>query len=263
MNAKDIEKLLSVKHQNDVFVPQCKDGATWDTGDLGIIDAWVMKKSWRNPLLIAYEIKISRADFLQDNKWRKYLNSCNEFYFVAPPGIIDKSEISEECGLITTSKNGTRLYTKKKAKYREIKHPADLYKYVVMSRCEIKNDRNFSRMSGKEYWKEWLENKKIDFEFGRRVSKKIRQRVEEECERVYNENRKLQKINSNYEDYRRVMNELGFNPDSYWGIDRNKFRKVLKEIVNGIPVDFETEIKKTSTLLLNLLDSIKKEINNG
>ena len=60
------------------------------------IDAfgWRPGKSW------GYEIKVSRGDFLQDKKWKDYLQFCNYFYFLAPKGIIKPDELPKEIGLI-------------------------------------------------------------------------------------------------------------------------------------------------------------------
>ena len=88
ITANKIQSLLAVKHSKDIFVPECKDGPT-HTADHLRMDAWVMKRSWVRPLSIGYEIKISRQDFLNDQKWHSYLNYCNEFYFVCPAGLID------------------------------------------------------------------------------------------------------------------------------------------------------------------------------
>lgn len=52
-----------------------------------------------------YEIKVSRADFLADKKWREYLKYCSKFYFVAPQGIIRPDELPPEIGLIEISVN--------------------------------------------------------------------------------------------------------------------------------------------------------------
>jgi len=47
-----------------------------------------------------YEVKSSRADFLNDGKWEKYLPYCTQFAFVAPAGAIFRWELPRECGLI-------------------------------------------------------------------------------------------------------------------------------------------------------------------
>jgi hypothetical protein len=53
---------------------------------------------------VCYEVKISRADFLceikQPLKRRIGLRYSNEFYFVAPTGLLSTSEIPIECGLL-------------------------------------------------------------------------------------------------------------------------------------------------------------------
>lgn len=52
---------------------------------------------------VAYEIKVSRSDFLQElrrpNKRRLALAWSNAFYFLAPVGLIKPEELPVECGL--------------------------------------------------------------------------------------------------------------------------------------------------------------------
>jgi DNA repair protein MmcB-like len=52
---------------------------------------------------MVHEIKVSRADFFSDvksDKWRKYQAFCSHFYFVCPNGMVDKSEVPKDAGLI-------------------------------------------------------------------------------------------------------------------------------------------------------------------
>ena len=138
--ANQIQSLLARKHSEDIFVSECKDGPTVATNHLRM-DAWTMKRSWTNPLSIAYEIKVSRQDFLNDHKWHNYLNYCNEFYFVCPSGLIDKSELPDEVGLIYVAKTGTRLFKKKPAHRRIIELPESLLKYILICRAEVRHER--------------------------------------------------------------------------------------------------------------------------
>jgi hypothetical protein len=69
------------------------------------IDLWAIEAS--NPKgcpAIAYEIKISRADFRRDmkdpEKQRGALTFSNRFYFVAPVGVIPRDELPAWAGLI-------------------------------------------------------------------------------------------------------------------------------------------------------------------
>lgn len=47
-----------------------------------------------------YEVKSSRADFLSDTKWERYLPYCTQFAFVAPAGAIQHWELPRDVGLI-------------------------------------------------------------------------------------------------------------------------------------------------------------------
>ena len=54
-------------------------------------------------IIRGHEIKISRADFLQDKKagkWRKYLEYCDRFYWICRPGIIKREEVEDPAGLL-------------------------------------------------------------------------------------------------------------------------------------------------------------------
>ncbi len=134
--AEDLVRLLAQRHAGDVFVPQCKDGPTVNAHVLAL-DAWAMNRSWAHPRTFGYEIKVARADFTHDAKWHGYLDLCSEFYFVAPCGLIDKSELPAEAGLLVPASTGGRLLTKKLAPRRDVVPPAELYQYVLMCRAEI------------------------------------------------------------------------------------------------------------------------------
>ena len=94
ITANDILKLLEKKYPIEKFVsvPECKVGATWTVERCPRIDFWTMARSYAQPSFTAYEIKVSRNDFINDNKWVDYLPYCTEFYFISPPDIIDINE---------------------------------------------------------------------------------------------------------------------------------------------------------------------------
>ncbi len=47
-----------------------------------------------------YEVKSSRADWLSDRKWERYLPFCTHFAFVAPAGAIARWELDRAIGLV-------------------------------------------------------------------------------------------------------------------------------------------------------------------
>lgn len=208
MNSDTIIDLLHQKHKNDVFVCECKDGSTWFGHNR--LDAWAMKKSWVHPCMYGYEIKVSRSDFLRDNKWLNYLPLCNMLYFVSTTGIIDPSELGEGVGLLTVASTGSSLRTIRKASFREIEPPADLLKYLLMYRTRIcASTYGCDQESSKaEFWRAWMAKKKQDCDFGNRVSRKLRQIVAKQIEEVSIENRKLKAENERLESVKRVLESL-------------------------------------------------------
>lgn len=199
MTENDIIKLLETRHSSDVFVAQCKDGPTWGQKHLRL-DAWAMKRSWVNFRTIGYEIKVARSDFLSDKKWKNYLPYCQEFYFVSPHDVIRKEEVPESAGLIHATKNGTKLYTRKPATFREIEDPVALYLYILMSRAKIMPPYSPEVYPGyereKSYWENWIRERKLDHRFGRRVSNAIGKEVN----KLKGENNRLKRELSRYVD---------------------------------------------------------------
>src|SRR5690348_1013025 len=59
---------------------------------------------------VCYEVKTSRSDFLCEIKHplkrRIGLRYSNEFYFLAPPGLLKASELPIECGLVEVGRFG-------------------------------------------------------------------------------------------------------------------------------------------------------------
>jgi len=136
MMACDVIDLLRTKHTPDVFVSECKMGPQGSHR----LDAWVMLRTWSPPTIIGYEVKVSRGDWLRDNKWPVYATVCNLFYVVCANGVARPEEVPEGVGLIWVSKGGKKLITKRKAARKEVEDAVGLRKlmtHVLMSRCRI------------------------------------------------------------------------------------------------------------------------------
>lgn len=131
ITARTIEPLLQRKHTDDVYYTEVSID-----GGRRRMDAWAMKKSWANPLVTAYEIKVSRSDFLNDHKMQDYMDYCNEIYVVAPKGVLGLNEIPEEFGYLEVSANGKKLFTKKKAKYRPCTLSEDFLRSILFSKAD-------------------------------------------------------------------------------------------------------------------------------
>lgn len=86
-----------------VWVDELRTKAGGDGGER-FIDLWGIRPNVPHCTSLSYEIKVSRGDFLRDMKITKKHDGAralsNEFWFVAPPGVIKREEVPAWAGLI-------------------------------------------------------------------------------------------------------------------------------------------------------------------
>jgi len=227
------------------------------------MDAWAMKKSWAHPSFIGYEIKVSRGDFLQDEKWTDYLDYCTQFYFVAPKGVVDIGELPQGIGLIIVASTGTRLYTKRKAtpKKIEIEKLDGIFRYLLMNRCKIVSStfNQIQRQSQKEFWKHWLENKEVNARFGANVSRNIRKIIDEKIEKVGSENKKLIREIEIYRELHEKLVECGYVEGELGKVPRYSFSGIQNKIFDIIPLEQRLTIQRAHEALSNLNEMVKRK----
>jgi hypothetical protein len=200
------EAMLS-RHKDDLVVGECKDGPTWTASHLRL-DYWVLRRSWRNPAMIGYEVKSGRADWLRDDKWRGYLPLCNELWFVVEKkDAIQEGELPPEVGLLRLA--GARLVTVRRAVWREITFPESLATYVLMCRTRIVNDVRTPERNRTDEWRAWLEEGNEARLVGRAASKKIRRVLDERVVAVEQENARLRTENERLSALKTVLDERG------------------------------------------------------
>lgn len=209
ITSADIKIALKEMHLKrfTYFITECKTCSTYfpDPQGLLIFDGLSITKSYTKPCIVGYEIKVSRSDFLQDNKWHLYLQYCNEFFFVVPKGLVKKDELPDGVGLIYYSPNTKEtLHTVKKALYRQIEEPVGVYKYIIYSRLE--EDRLPFYEDRADYVRDYLEDKAYKKSIGDRLGSKMAKELQSALER-------LDKLSG-------IEEEL-----SYW----NKVKKVLEK----------------------------------
>lgn len=90
------------------------DRMLWTDLQLGPVgsmrpDVYAIDRSFANPSPTAYEVKVSRADFLADvtaGKWIAYLSQAEAVYFAVPLGMVKRSEVPQNAGLYVRSETG-------------------------------------------------------------------------------------------------------------------------------------------------------------
>lgn len=108
LTAREITRILiEERHPGEqwVSVPEMRCGCGYGNGRDRSIDLWAIKAAPSSGCVaVAYEIKLSKADFRRDlkdpEKQRGARTFSNVFYYVAPPGIIPAEELPAWAGLI-------------------------------------------------------------------------------------------------------------------------------------------------------------------
>jgi hypothetical protein len=160
VTSDQISLALAHHHSKDLYVPECKNGPTYSSHDILRLDAWVLARTYSPMTTLGYEIKVSRADFEQDQKWTAYLDYCHRFFFACPAGLIRSTDLPKEVGLVWYSAAGN-IHIKRHADRHE-PDPVKFQKlliYVLMSRSVIVGDMyaaNNGIKSREEYIKDYL-----------------------------------------------------------------------------------------------------------
>ncbi|MEE8111153.1 MAG: hypothetical protein V3T54_00315 [Acidobacteriota bacterium] len=115
------------------------------------IDLWIMN-NWpsRGFERIAYEVKVSRGDFLREIKkpWKRKaaMRLSNMFFFAAPLGLLKAREIPEGCGLLEIPMMGRGKVTVP-AKFREDQVPEWVFVSTLARRAsEAEQDLRAERL---------------------------------------------------------------------------------------------------------------------
>ena len=270
MHSEDVCLALRRKHESDVFVDQCKTGPTQMLrgGELQVMDAWAMAKSWAHPCVTCYEIKVSRSDFLGDKKWRGYLPYCNLMFFATPWKLVMPEELpGEECGLVWITETGGRCVVKRPAKYREVEIPETVWRYILMWRAKITNEARYSAIDRAQQVKDLLakkaEMKDLGWNFARHIARKAEE-IERESSRLKDENKTLAAVKD-------MLAELGFT--SPHQLREWRMREQIVEALASMPpewgkfreaarrfLEVYTNVEKTMDALTGRPDETKKNV---
>jgi len=227
----DIKKALANAHYGEFFMAEVKNGPT-GTGMLKL-DALAIYKSWSHQRMVGYEIKISRADFLQDGKMHLYLPYVHEFYVVCPAKMIDKKEIPDDMGLMWFNPDTGELKMKKKAAHRNITIDPDMMWYIMMYRLE--SDRYPFHDSRTDYIKGYIDFSRDKRSLGQRLRTVLSQKIdhlEMEVERLSRRGDDQKTV----ETLKAVMEKHGIKPQ----FDSDLVYELDKALSKGYPKDLDT-----------------------
>jgi hypothetical protein len=100
-----VERAMHASASEWLFLRELRVGTGRQNGGAQRLDAFALNTLPHTAMKrVCYEVKTSRADFLSEMKRplkrRIGMRYSNEFYFVAPAGLVTVAEIPAECGLV-------------------------------------------------------------------------------------------------------------------------------------------------------------------
>lgn len=180
--AQHLKQLLADRHCADAFVPECKMGSVGSRS----LDGWVLLPTWSPLTTIGYEIKVSRSDWLQDQKFEEYRAVCHLFFVVAPKGVIERQELPSGVGLLEPIGSGTgeRLVMRLKPARNEpdSKKLVSLMAHALMWKRAEGDHKRMDRQRQAAFWREWVEQKQDFHRVGRNVRGRMRKMLSEAIE---------------------------------------------------------------------------------
>ena len=245
------------------FGTEVRTGGSYFHGNdpLLIFDGLMVEKSYTRPQITGYEIKVSRSDFLNDNKWHLYLKYCNIFYFVCPTGMIKKEELSDDVGLLYYNPETCEINprAKKKASWREIEDPLRMYQYIVYS--QLDPDRMPFYSDKKEFAKAYLENKESSYRLGQALGTKLAKEIS-----------RLRYANERADDYERTRlledKLLNFMYDhgeyiSYYGKTTDQYvDEIIMQLQKITDKGIDAKLHRSLSRIVDEAKTIKEYVND-
>ena len=115
-------------------------GSRWlQGGSIPVPDVLTVAISYTRPDFTNYEVKAQRQDFRSDvsaGKYRRYLDTCNRLFFAAPGGLIARTDVPAEAGLITYNADKQSWTVTKAAPRRECELAPWQWQSLLFARWE-------------------------------------------------------------------------------------------------------------------------------
>ncbi len=254
-----ILKQLAARHTEDFFMTEVKNGPT-QYGTHLRMDAVAIKKSWANPCISAYEVKVSRNDYVRDDKWPGYMQYCNRFSFACPEGLIQKDELPPEVGLFWYKGDGKRFKIVRHPVFRTVDIPSDFFMYIIMSKLD--SDR-YPFFNGKEeYFRECVEKKKTAVELGYQLSFRISEELRDmkrKMENALHDAGSYQESHKQKQDVISLLTKNGINWN-HWNDETwvDAIRNFIENGNKGNSVELKRAIRDAEDVLKYLRSGLKE-----
>lgn len=249
VKAHEITRALRSKYCDGLFLTEVKTGPSTMSETLRF-DALVIKPSWTKPCFTGYEVKVSRNDFLHDDKFIHYRDYCHRLYMVCPKNMINPEELPDDIGLIYYNPEKETLSTKRIARLREIDIPGSLLYYILISRIDGEKHPFFS--SDREYIESYLEDKAEKRILGQMFKSKLISDVVTSNEALNDMERKLKRFEDKANERDEIVKLLEEKGIIGWEYD------IVGNLRKALESDYPKELINTINDLYKEIDRAKK-----
>lgn len=149
-------------------------------------DVYTVPRSYSRFMPVAYECKVSVADFRRDitaGKWTSYLQFAAGVMFCVPAGLISKDDVPNGCGLMVRSESVWR--TVKGATMRAVDNlPRDAWIKLLLDGMHLVTGQRIARGIS-----EWTLEARVREKFGDTIGDLVRARLDAESRFEYETSR--------------------------------------------------------------------------
>ncbi len=253
VGADMIKRALGKRHIDEVYLTEVKTGPTWYArpGELKRLDAVAIKKSWTNPRITGYEVKVSRSDWLKDEKWPGYRDYCHRLYIACPSGLIQPTELAEDVGLVWYYPETDKAAVRKAALFREVEVPASMFYHLLISHTT--SDRHPFFSSAREYFEALRRDKDERRKLGHYVAGQIAETLRSYEEEALELRRRAERAEEKAAKWDRVDALLqGFGVNTWRGWE-DKLRQLLTSKVPPQAVKLIQRLSEDASKLQSLV----------
>lgn len=175
-------------------------------------DVYTLYKSYVAPCPIAYECKVSVADFRADvtaAKWSTYLEYAHAVVFAAPADLLRKDDIPGSCGLILRHKNAWRMAKKPIPVPRVIAQEALL-------KLLIDGVRREGAVERRRQWDAGAHTRDFDARFGATAARYVADAASIERDLAYAEEQRAKIVQRAEQDAARIREKAASEAPPLW-----------------------------------------------
>lgn len=187
-------------------------------GDLRL-DGVELEWSYGNMWVHGFEIKVSRSDWLRDAKYERYRKYCDTLTVVCPKGLIGRSEMPGDIGLMWYDPDKNILRYRRKPGYDAPDKDTSILKDRLLREIvrSVWYDTSVSRYGRYATAKDYLDQKTAMKNVGRALGSKMAlrlQTLEEQCEPTHRQ--RVEAKAAAYDRLIRMLYDSGYQQITPW-----------------------------------------------